>query len=64
MSGGETEQRRCWLRGRGMSFASSLGRGMDKDRRRGAQGCREAGGGRRSTASARGGGQWPRHHGS
>jgi hypothetical protein len=47
-----------------MSFASSLGRGMDKDRRRGAQGCREAGGGRRSTASARGGGQWPRHHGS
>jgi hypothetical protein len=46
-----------------MSFGSSLGRGKDMDGRRGAHGCREAGGGRRPTASARGGRQWPSHHG-
>jgi hypothetical protein len=34
-----------------MSSASSLGRGTDKDGWRGAQGCREAGGGRQSIAS-------------
>jgi hypothetical protein len=62
MSGGETEQRRCWLHRRGMSFASSLSRGKDKDGQHDTRGCREAGGSRRPTASAPGGRQWPSHH--
>jgi hypothetical protein len=46
-----------------MSFASSLGRGKDKDRQHDTRGCREAGSSRRPSASAPGGRQWLSHHG-